>query len=50
MLVHAHNHRAAEHTAGRVAEVAYHAAGLGHLGMTITCTAESLPSQGVLVP
>lgn len=41
MLVHAYSHEAAEHIAGRVAQVAYHTAGLGHLGMSITCTAES---------
>lgn len=49
MLVHAYTHETAEHVARRVAQVAYHTAGLGHLGMHMACTAGSHPTHSVPV-
>jgi hypothetical protein len=46
MLVHAGDHGDAEHTAVRVAEVAYQAAGLGELDMHIACAAHCTSRHG----
>jgi hypothetical protein len=45
MLVRADGREAAEHAAVRIGEVAYHVAGLGRLGMSLSSTATAHPAS-----